>query len=74
VDQSRATLFFFGGYQGTVLPLPAADRLRWVPTPAMLRRRLHDVRLGGVQRGRQVPLRAPFVDNRSIHPSSVQPR
>ena len=35
--RSRATsLFFFGGYQGTVLRFRPADQIAWVPTAAML--------------------------------------
>src|SRR5213083_245814 len=33
---ARDRLFFFGGYQGTVLRFRPADQIAWVPTPAML--------------------------------------
>ena len=64
-------LFFFAAYQGTVLRQRPASFIAFVPnarcSPATSRR-LPRPQCNG---GRQVPLRAPFVNNR-INPSAVQ--
>ena len=56
--------FFFGAYQGTFVRTTPADILSKVPTPAMLAGDFTAFASPACNRGRQVPLRAPFVNNR----------
>jgi len=69
---ARDRLFFFGGYQGTVLRFRPADQLAWVPTPAMLAGDFTTFASAACNGGRQVTLRAPFANNR-VDPSQFSP-
>jgi hypothetical protein len=64
----RDRLFFFGGYQGTVQRQTPASFVAFVPTPAMLAGDFTAIASPACNAGRQVSLRAPFVNNR-IDPS-----
>ena len=64
----RNKVFFFAGYQGTKIRQDPADILAFVPTPAMLAGDFTTFADPACNRGRQVVLRAPFVDNR-INPA-----
>ncbi len=64
----RDRLFFFGGYQGTALRLTPASNIAYVPTPAMLAGDFTALASPACNSGRQVALRAPFVNNR-VDPS-----
>jgi len=57
-------LFFFGGYQGTITRRTEPDRIAFVPTPAMMAGDFTAVTSPACNAGRQVTLRAPFVNNR----------
>jgi hypothetical protein len=57
-------LFFFGGYQGTTLRQDPADLKAFVPTAAMLAGDWTAFASPVCNAGRQVTLRAPFVNNR----------
>ncbi len=61
-------LFFFGGYQGTLTRSESSDNIAFVPTPAMLAGDWTAFASPACNAGRQITLRAPFVDNR-IDPS-----
>jgi hypothetical protein len=61
-------LFFFGGYQGTTIRQDAANQQAFLPTPAMLAGDWTTFTSPACNAGRQVALRAPFVNNR-IDPS-----
>ena len=65
-------LFFFGGYQGTTLRQDPQDTRQFVPTAAMLAGDFTAFASPACNTGRQVPLRAPFVDNR-IDPALFSP-
>ena len=65
-------LFFFGGYQGTRLRVTPADAITKVPTAAMLAGDFSAFAGPECNRGRQVALRAPFVNNR-INPALYSP-
>jgi hypothetical protein len=69
---ARDRLFFFGGYQGTVLRFRPADQIAWVPTPAMLAGDFTTFASAACNNGRQIDLRPPFVDNR-VDPSQFSP-
>ncbi|MBI2828622.1 MAG: TonB-dependent receptor [Acidobacteria bacterium] len=60
----RDKLFFFGGYQGTRTSETPASFIAWVPTPAMLAGDFTAFASPACNGGRQVTLRAPFVNNR----------
>jgi hypothetical protein len=60
----RNKLFFFGGYQGTTLREDAADTRTFVPTAAILAGDWTAFTSPACNAGRQVTLRAPFVNNR----------
>jgi len=60
----RDRLFFFGGYQGTHIRQTPASNVGFVPTPAMLRGDFTAYAAPQCNAGRQVTLRAPFVNNR----------
>ncbi len=66
------TLFFFGGYQGTFSRQTPAANIAWVPTPAMLAGDFTQRASPACNAGRQITLRAPFVNNR-VDPSLVSP-
>jgi len=61
-------LFFFGGFQGAVIRQTPASNLAWVFTDAMLAGDFSALASPACNGGRQVALRAPFVNNR-IDPS-----
>ena len=57
-------LFFFGGYQGTILRQDPADVEAFVPTNAMLAGDFTAFASPACNAGRPLTLRAPFVNNR----------
>ncbi len=57
-------LFFFGGYQGTTLRSDPADTRTFIPTAAMLAGDWTTFASPACNAGRQITLRAPFVNNR----------
>ena len=57
-------LFFFGGYQGTTVRQDPADVRNFVPTDAMLAGDFTAITSPLCNTGRQITLRAPFVNNR----------
>lgn len=69
---ARDKLFFFGGYQGTVLRQRPADRVANVPTAAMLAGDFTAFASPACNGGRQITLRQPFVNNR-INPALFSP-
>jgi len=66
----RDKLFFFGGYQGTLAHQATAANIAWVPTAAMLAGDFTQRASPACNAGRQLTLRAPFVNNR-VDPSQV---
>ena len=68
----RDKLFFFAAYQGTYVRQIPADRISFVPTPAMLAGDFTTFASPACNAGRQIALRAPFVNNR-INPSQFSP-
>jgi len=60
----RDKLFFFGGFQGTITRQTPASFVAFVPTPAMLAGDFTGLASPACNAGRQVALRAPFVNNR----------
>ena len=60
----RDKLFFFGGYQGTRTRQTPASFVAFVPTAAMLNGDFSAIASPACNAGRQVALRAPFVNNR----------
>jgi hypothetical protein len=65
-------LFFFGAYQGTVLRQRPTANIEYVPTAAMLAGDFTDFTSPACNGGRQVTLRAPFVNNR-VSPGAFSP-
>src|SRR5437870_4382956 len=65
-------LFFFGGYQGTILRQDPADTRQFVPTASMLAGDFTTLSSPLCNGGRQITLRAPFVNNR-IDPALFSP-
>jgi len=65
-------LFFFGGYQGTTIRQFPTDTTVFVPTPQMLAGDFTTFASPACQGGRQITLRAPFVNNR-IDPAQFSP-
>jgi len=61
-------LFFFGGFQGTTIRQDPSDTQAFVPTPAVLAGDWTAFTSPTCNAGRQITLRAPFVNNR-IDPS-----
>src|SRR5437899_960711 len=57
-------LFFFGGYQGTKIRRDPADNKAFVPTAAMLAGDFTAFASPSCNSGRQIALRAPFINNR----------
>src|SRR5204863_4989687 len=57
-------LFFFAGYQGTTVRSDPVDTLTFVPTAAMLAGDFTTFASPACNVGRQITLRAPFVNNR----------
>ncbi len=68
----RDRLFFFGAYQGTALRQRPASNIGYVPTAAMLAGDFTAFTSPACNGGRQVPLRAPYVNNR-IDPALFSP-
>ena len=68
----RDRLFFFGGYQGTPVRQRPASNIAFVPTPAMLAGDFTTFTSPQCNGGRQVALRAPYVNNR-IDPALFSP-
>ena len=68
----RDKLFFFAGYQGTAVSQAPADNLTYVPTAAMLAGDLTAFTSPACNGGRQIALRAPFMNNR-IDPALFSP-
>ena len=60
----RGKLFFFGGYQGTRIRETPASFIAWVPSAAMLAGDFSAYAAPACNGGRQIALRAPFVNNR----------
>ena len=65
-------MFFFGAYQGTRTRQIPADLKAWVPTPAMLAGDFTAFASPACNGGRQIALRAPFVNNR-LSPALFSP-
>jgi hypothetical protein len=65
-------LFFFGGYQGTTIRQDPPDQLSFVPTAAMMAGDFTAFASPACNVGRQIALKAPFVNNR-IDPSLFSP-
>src|SRR6266545_1807881 len=65
-------LFFFGGYQATVLRQRPASNIAYVPTAAMLAGDFTAFTSPQCNGGRQVALRAPYTNNR-IDPALFSP-
>ena len=65
-------LFFFAGFQGTTFRQDPADQRAFIPTAAMLAGDFTAFASPTCNAGRQVTLRAPFVNNR-IDPSLLDP-
>ena len=61
-------LLFFGGFQGTTERARPSDIFAYIPTPAMLAGDWTAITSPACNGGRQINLRAPFVNNR-IDPS-----
>jgi hypothetical protein len=59
----KSKLFFFGGYQGTTLRQDPADTVTFVPTAAMVAGDFTAFASPTCNGGRQIALRAPFVNN-----------
>src|SRR5262245_33752756 len=60
----RNKLFYFGGYQGTTVRQDPADNRAYVPTAAILAGDFTAFASPACNAGRQITLRAPFVNNR----------
>ena len=65
-------LFFFGAYQGTALRQRPNSNVAFVPTAAMLAGDFTDFTSPRCNGGRQIALRAPYVNNR-INPALYSP-
>ena len=59
----RNKLFFFGGYQGTTLRQDPGNTLGFVPTAEMRAGDFRTITSPACNGGRQITLRAPYVDN-----------
>ena len=68
----RDKLFFFGAYQGTRTRQAPSANITWVPTAAMLAGDFTAFASPQCNAGRQIALRAPFVNNR-IDPALFSP-
>ena len=64
----KSKLLFFGGFQGTTERARPSDIFAYIPTPAMLAGDWTAITAPACNGGRQINLRAPFVNNR-IDPS-----
>jgi hypothetical protein len=65
-------LFFFGAYQTSRSTQTPADLVAFVPTAAMMAGDFTGVTAPACNRGTQVNLRAPFVNNR-LAPAQISP-
>jgi hypothetical protein len=65
-------LFFFGGYQGTTTRSDPNETLAFVPTAQMLTGDFTTYASPACNNGRQITLRAPFVNNR-VDPALFSP-
>lgn len=65
-------MFFFAGYQGTTVRQTPSDNTVFVPTPQMLTGDFTTFASPACQNGRQITLRAPFVNNR-VDPALFSP-
>src|SRR5438477_7637214 len=61
-------LLFFGGFQGTIQRSNPSDLFAYIPTPAMLAGDWTAVTSPACNGGRQIALKAPFINN-TIDPS-----
>jgi hypothetical protein len=68
----RDKLFFFGAYQGTIVRQVPSANIAWVPTAAMLAGDFTAFTSPACNQGRQITLRAPFVNNR-LDPALFSP-
>ena len=68
----RDKLFFFGGYQGTILRQTPTSNISYVPTAQMLAGDFTTIASPACNGGRQINLGAPFVGNR-IDPARLSP-
>ena len=68
----RDRLFFFGAYQGTPTRRSPPSNIAFVPTPAMLAGDFTAFTSPACNGGRQVALRAPYVNNQ-INPALFSP-
>ena len=68
----RDKLFFFGGYQGTILRQVPTSNIAYVPTAQMLAGDFTTIASPACNGGRQINLGAPFVGNR-IDPARLSP-
>ena len=68
----RDRLFFFAGYQGTFTRVQPTSNIAYVPTTAMLAGDFTAFTSPACNSGRQIALRAPFVNNR-IDPALYSP-
>ena len=68
----RDRLFFFAGYQGTILRQVPTSNISYVPTAQMLAGDFTTLASPACNAGRQITLGAPFVGNR-IDPARLSP-
>jgi Carboxypeptidase regulatory-like domain/TonB dependent receptor-like, beta-barrel len=68
----RNKLFFFGGYQATVVRQQPAANIAWVPSAQMLAGDFTAFASPACNGGRQIALRGGFVDNR-VNPALFSP-
>jgi hypothetical protein len=68
----RDRLFFFGGYQGTIVRQTPSDNIAFVPSAAMLAGDFTAAASPACNAGRQLTLRGPFVNNR-VNPALFSP-
>jgi hypothetical protein len=69
---ARDRMFFFGAYQGTATTQRPAANKAFIPTPAMLAGDFTAFASPACNSGRQITLRAPFVNN-TINPALFSP-